>query len=83
MFCDKCICRFCVYSCELDLRYRTPSEIDEYCWTCDECKHYGGDHTKRSQWRTECPKFQEPAKRTEHLAEMARRKMKVVGGRSQ
>lgn len=37
----------------------------------------------KSQWRTKCPKFKEPAKRAEHLAEMAKRKLKVIGGRNQ
>ena len=81
MACNGCICRFCAYSCELDLRYRTPGEIGEYCWTCDECRHYDGNHSKRSQWRTECPNFREPVKRTEYLSEIARRKLKMIGGK--
>lgn len=80
MGCYKCICQFCAYSCELDLCYRTLGEIDEYCWTCDECKHYDGNPSKQRMWRTECPNYKEPIKRADHLAEMQREKLNVIGG---
>ena len=79
--CSKCLCQFCAYNCELHPMYTTPREVDHCCFTCDECKHYDGDTQKRSQWRTECPKYREAAKRAEHRANIARSKLTVVGGK--
>lgn len=44
-------------------------DVDEVCFTCDECRHWGGDHNKRSQWRKECPKHKYPQKYIEAKAE--------------
>lgn len=72
MSCYGCICDHCVYSAELGIWDFTPGEVqdvDEVCFTCDECKHWGGDHNKRSQWRKECPKHKYPQKYIEAKAE--------------
>ena len=81
MMCNKCLCRFCAYNCELPPMYTTPREVDHCCFTCDECRHYDGDNGKISQRRTECPKYREAAKRTEYLANIARSNLKLVGGK--
>lgn len=54
-----------LYNAELEAWYFTPGElqnVDDICYCCDECKHYDGDYTKKSQWRPECEKRKLPRK---------------------
>ena len=65
MSCYGCKCNHCLFNAELEPWYFTPGEIqdvEEVCYACDECRHYDGDHQKRSQWRPECGKHRFPAK---------------------
>lgn len=94
MSCYGCACDHCVYSAELVVWEFTPGEVDdseEVCFTCDECKHWGGDITKRSQWRKDCPKHKYPKKyieakakadrkNAERLAQKCRKAFKVING---
>lgn len=70
MNCRGCKCDSCVRSSELMPWDRTDSEMailssEEFCFTCDECRHWGGDWNKKSQRREECPNYWEAAKRQE------------------
>lgn len=54
MSCYWCACDHCLYNAELEAWYITPGEVqnaEDICFCCDECKHYDGDFSKRSQWR--------------------------------
>lgn len=97
MSCHGCACDHCLYNAEIEAWYFTPGEVQDVadiCYCCDECKHYDGDHNKRSQWRPECEKRKLPckyiemqrimaAKRAEKDAEARRRCFTVIkGGRS-
>lgn len=62
MSCQQCICNLCAKSVELTPTLFTPGEAAEPCFTCDECRHYDGDHSKKSQWRRSCGRYQAPAK---------------------
>lgn len=76
MSCYGCICDHCVYSAELGVWDFTPGEVqdaEDVCFTCDECKNYDGDYTKRSQWRENCPKHKYPKKYIERKEEVDRR----------
>lgn len=45
----------------------TPGEVqnaEDICFCCDECKHYDGDFSKRSQWRPGLPKATSSRKST-------------------
>lgn len=71
MGCMGCICDHCANSSEcFD---PCPGEMEEPCFTCDECIHYDGK-TGREMWRDECPAY----KITEHHAAYLRRKIKIV-----
>lgn len=79
MSCYGCACDRCVYNAELESWYFTPGEVqnvEDICYCCDECKHYDGDYTKKSQWRPECEKRKLPGKYIEvqARAEECRRK---------
>lgn len=79
MSCYGCACDHCLYNAELEAWYMTPGEIqdiEDICYCCDECKHYDGDFSKRSQWRQDCPKRKLPEKYIEvqRRAEECRRK---------
>lgn len=79
MSCYRCICEHCLYNAELESWYFTPGEIqdvDDICYVCDECKHYDGDHSKRSRWRPECSKHRLPDKYKEQQRKAAERKAK-------
>lgn len=80
MSCYGCKCNLCARSCELYSEYITIGEVDECCFTCDECKHFGNDWSKRSQWRKDCDKYLEPAKLAAMRAEAYRKKFKVIQG---
>lgn len=57
MSCYGCACDHCLYNAELEAWYMTPGEVqnaEDICFCCDECKHYDGDFSKRSQWRPDC-----------------------------
>ena len=65
MSCYGCACDHCLYNAELEAWYFTPGElqnVEDICYCCDECKHYDGDYTKKSQWRPECEKRKLPRK---------------------
>lgn len=62
MSCQQCICNLCAKSVELTPTLFTPGEATEPCFTCDECRRYDGDHSKKSQWRKSCGRYQAPAK---------------------
>jgi hypothetical protein len=84
MSCYQCKCNLCARSAELGLAYFTPGEIqnvEDICYTCDECTHWSGDWRRRSQWREECPGYVEPKKLTEAHALCARQKFTVIDGR--
>lgn len=52
MSCYGCACDHCLYNAELEAWYMTPGEVqnaEDICFCCDECKHYDGDFSKRSQ----------------------------------
>lgn len=79
MSCYGCACNHCLYNAELESWYFTPVEVqnvEDICFCCDECKHYDGDYTKRSQWRPDCLKRKLPEKYIEvqRRAEECRRK---------
>lgn len=90
MSCYGCICDHCVYSAELDVWDFTPGEVqdaEDICFTCDECKYWGGDYSKRSQWRKDCQKHKYPQKYierqkavAERLAQKRRKVFKVIEG---
>ena len=73
MSCGTCKCNFCAYNCNLPAQFVTIGEVNEVCFTCDDCKHWGGDCSKRSMWRPDCPNYLEPQKLTEHRAQQAER----------
>lgn len=86
MGCYGCKCNLCVRSCELYSGYFTPGEIgdvSEVCYTCDECKHFDGDHRKRSMWRGECEGYKEPARYIEARAAAMRQRWRVIQGGKQ
>lgn len=97
MSCYKCACDHCVYSSELFGDDFTPGEVqdvDLICYTCNECKHYDGDSSKRSQWRESCPKHQYPKKymqrketadrkNAEKFAQKCRKAFRVIEGGNQ
>ena len=62
MSCDNCLCRTCIFSCELSYS-RDPDEldaIDDICFTCDECRWWhGADPRYRIQTRCECERYRE------------------------
>ena len=65
MSCYGCACDHCLYNAELEAWYMTPGEVqnaEDICFCCDECKHYDGDFSKRSQWRPDCPRHKFPEK---------------------
>lgn len=80
MNCYGCACNHCLYSAELESWYMTPGEVqnvEDICYYCDECKHYDGDSSKRSQWRQDCPKRKLPKKYIE-----AKRKLEDLRARA-
>lgn len=62
MSCQQCICNLCAKSVELMPTLFTPGEAAEPCFTCDECRRYGGDYSKPTQERRSCGMYQAPAK---------------------
>lgn len=79
MSCYGCICNHCLYNAELESWYFTPGEIqnvEDICYVCDECKHYDGNYSKRSQWRPECSRHRFPCKYEEQKRKAAERKAK-------
>lgn len=93
MSCYGCACNHCLYNAEAESWYFTPGEIqdvEDICYCCDECKHYDGDFSKRSQWRQECRKKRLPEKYIQMQREAeeraARKRQKdfhvIVGGKS-
>ncbi|WP_455581186.1 hypothetical protein [Dysosmobacter sp.] len=83
MSCFRCRCNTCVRSAELFSGYFTPGEIqdvEQICYTCDECRWWDGDHRKRSQWRDTCPGYMEPIKYADMRARAARSKFTVLPG---
>ena len=86
MSCYGCKCNFCARSCELYVGYFTLGEVtdvEQVCYTCDECKWFDGDHSKRSQWRGECEGFMEAQKYTQARADALRRNFRVIQGGKQ
>lgn len=78
---------------ELEAWYITPGEVqnaEDICFCCDECKHYDGDFSKRSQWRPDCPRHKFPEKylemqriveqRRARAAETRRRNFQIIKG---
>lgn len=74
----------------MGLEYFTPGEIqnvDDLCYDCDDCYMYGGDHSKRSLWRPNCPEYIEAQKHVDAVrryadkkAAVARSKFILIGG---
>ena len=62
MSCQQCVCNLCAKSVELPVTLFTPGEAAEPCFTCDECRRYGGDYSKPTQERRSCGMYQAPAK---------------------
>lgn len=83
MSCDNCLCRTCIFSCELSYS-RDPDEldaIDEVCFTCDECRWwYGADPRYRIQTRRECERYRESQQSIERRATAARKKFTITNG---
>ena len=73
MSCLECKCNRCANSVELSCEYFTPGEGDFPCFTCDECKHFDGDWSKRTKWRRDCDKYKLPARKIELQREAAER----------
>ena len=72
MLCWGCICNRCANSVEcFD---HCPGEMDEPCFTCDECIYYDGKSDRRVMRRDECPKY----KITEYYVSIFRKKMKIL-----
>lgn len=63
--CYGCLCDTCANSVELLSWYFTAGEVEEPCFTCDECRHYDGDMGKRDQWHGTCPRYIEAQKAAE------------------
>ena len=93
MSCYGCACDHCLYNAELEAWYMTPGEVqnaEDICFCCDECKHYDGDFSKRSQWRPDCPRHKFPEKylemqriaeqRRARAAETRRRNFQIIKG---
>ena len=93
MSCYGCACNHCLYNAELEAWYMTPGEVqnaEDICFCCDECKHYDGDFSKRSQWRPDCPRLKFPEKylemqriveqRRARAAETRRRNFQIIKG---
>ena len=93
MSCYGCACDHCLYNAELEAWYITPGEVqnaEDNCFCCDECKHYDGDFSKRSQWRPDCPRHKFPEKylemqriveqRRARAAETRRRNFQIIKG---
>lgn len=83
MSCDNCLCRSCIFSCELSYS-RDPDEldvIDDICFTCDECRWWhGADLRYRIQTRRECERYREARQAVERRAEAARKKFTIING---
>lgn len=88
--CMGCICKFCAYNVNLDLRYFTRGEVTEACFNCDDCMDTDG-HSRwdpdrgcySGRWKDECDHFREPTKLIDMKADAARRSLRVIGGSSQ
>ena len=83
MNCHGCKCDHCARSSELYAGYVTIGEItnaEQIFFACDECKHYDGDCRKRSQYRSECEGYIEPAKYSDAVAAARRRSFRVIQG---
>lgn len=59
---QQCVCNLCAKSVELSQTLFTPGEDAEPCFTCDECRRYDGDHSKPTQERRSCGRYQAPAR---------------------
>lgn len=91
-FCYGCLCNTCANSVELPSWYVTIGEAEEPCFSCDECRHYDGDFSKRSMWTEICPRYVEAKKvviakeerrraAENKRAEILRATFKVINGR--
>lgn len=83
MSCEHCLCRTCIFSCELSYT-RDPDEldaIDDICFTCDECRWWhGADPRYRIQTRCECERYREARQAVDRRAEAARKKFTIING---
>ena len=87
MSCQQCVCNLCAKSVELTPTLFTPGEAAEPCFTCDECRRYGGDYSKPTQERRSCGMYQAPAKMVgvreaaiERQAQQRRANFQVIKG---
>ena len=86
MSCQQCVCNLCAKSVELPVTLFTPGEAAEPCFTCDECRRYGGDYSKPTQERRSCGMYQAPAKMgvreaaIERQAQQRRANFQVIKG---
>lgn len=87
MSCQQCVCNLCAKSVELPVTLFTPGEAAEPCFTCDECRRYGGDYSKPTQERRSCGMYQAPAKMVgvreaaiERQAQQRRANFQVIKG---
>ena len=78
MACFGCKCNLCARSCEIYSKYITIGEIDEVCFSCDDCKHWNNDYSKKSMWRLECPDFVEPEKLKQKRINKRRSEFQVI-----
>ncbi len=70
--CATCICNHCANNVEcMD---KTTGEAEFGCFTCDECRNYGGEWCYDDNWKPECRDY----KITEAYANTRRRKFKVL-----
>ena len=70
--CGGCICNHCANSVEcLD---SSTGEAEFGCFTCDDCKNYGGKGAYRDNWRTGCARY----KGTEAHADRTRKNFRLL-----
>lgn len=77
--CRGCICEHCANSVEcFD---HCTGEMDEPCFTCDECIYYDGKSDRRVMWRDECPKYKITEYWAAHLPAQNENHLGFSGGR--
>ena len=72
--CTNCLCDRCVNNVEDVWSKVRPEEQKEPCFNCDECWHYTGNRSHKSQRMEDCGKFEI----SDHAAASSRKKFKVI-----
>ncbi len=74
--CTNCLCEYCVNNAEQSRDKVKPGEMQEPCFSCDECRVYDGNSWKQNQRKEICVKFI----MSDYGARRNRRRIKLIGG---